>query len=175
MPYDNLLINLKQIKVDALYGKKKHFNAADRKSKYNKYFTCPIIIIEIATGSVLFYIISNDIPDLFKYIAAGAALFAAILSGLQSFLDYPKKVEGHRNVGNRYLALYKESKGIEAAMIDQVLTNDIIFNKLENISKNINEINCDAEPFPANAKDYDKAKKSIEAGDEEYTEKELSI
>ena len=50
---------LKRIKIDSLYGKKKHFNAADRHETYHYRIGIPLIIINILTGSILFYVITD--------------------------------------------------------------------------------------------------------------------
>ena len=114
MPFEEKLMKnikntIKKIKVDALYGKKKHFNAADRKEKYHYWIGVPLVIINILAGSILFYVLTDGVDNWVKYIPLVLALIAALLSGFQTFLNLQKKIEGHRRVGNKYLAIMKKS------------------------------------------------------------------
>ena len=96
MPFEEKLMKnikntIKKIKVDALYGKKKHFNAADRKEKYHYWIGVPLVIINILAGSILFYVLTDGVDNWVKYIPLVLALIAALLSGFQTFLNLQKK------------------------------------------------------------------------------------
>src|ERR1035437_8821686 len=98
---------LKHIKIDCLYGKKKHFNAADRKETYHYWIGIPLTAINILTATVLFFIFTDGANDWVKYIPVLFAFFASFLSGFQTYFNFNKQVEGHRRLGNRFLALLK--------------------------------------------------------------------
>src|SRR5690606_11058539 len=101
----NLTDKLKRIKVDCLYGKKNHFNAGDRHEKSHYRIGIPLIVINVLTGSVLFYVLTDGVTNWIKFVPLFLALVAAILSGFQTYLNLPQKVEGHRRIGNRYLSV----------------------------------------------------------------------
>lgn len=166
---------IKRIKVDALYGKKKHFNAADRKEKYHYWIGIPLLILNIISGSILFYVLTDGIDGWVKFIPLVITLITAILSGFQTFLNHEKKVEGHRRVGNKYLAILKKSKRLESYLNDNVLLNEEIVKRLDNLSEEIDNVNIEAEMFSTNQQDYDNAKKGIQDGEETYTMDELDI
>ena len=46
---EHVIKQLKQIRTDAVLGKKKHYNAADRKRKYDKYVSIGQIVINALT------------------------------------------------------------------------------------------------------------------------------
>ncbi|MBF2091227.1 hypothetical protein FPG87_12370 [Flavobacterium psychrophilum] len=166
---------LKRIKVDALYGKKKHFNAADRNEKNHYGIGIPLIIINVLTGSVLFYALTDSVDNWVKFIPLVLAFIAALLSGFQTYMNYQQKVEGHRRIGNRYLASMKKCDRLQGYFADKSISNDEFIQKMESIALEIDDINQEAESYPTSSADYDQAKKGIESGEENYTESELNI
>jgi hypothetical protein len=172
---NNTTDKLKRIKVDALYGKKKHFNAADRNERNHYRIGIPLVIINILTGSILFYVITDGASNWVKYVPLILALISALLSGFQTYLNLQKKVEGHRRVGNKYLAIMKKCDRLQGYIIDKVVSNDDLVSRIESIAQDIDSINIEAESYPTSNSDYLLAKKGIENGEEEYTEKELNL
>lgn len=172
---NNTTEKLKRIKVDALYGKKKQFNAADRNEKNHYRIGIPLVVINILTGSILIYVITDGASNWVKFVPLFLALISALLSGFQTYLNLQKKVEGHRRVGNKYLAIMKKCDRLQGYMIDKVISNDELISRIENIAQEIDSINVEAESYPTNNSDYELAKKGIENGEEEYTEKELNL
>ncbi len=171
----NLTDKLKRIKVDCLYGKKKHFNAGDRHEKIHYQIGVPLIIINVLTGSVLFYVLTDNVTNWIKFIPLVLALVAALLSGFQTYLNLPQKVEGHRRIGNRYLAVMKKCDRLQGYIADNLLSSEDIINKLEEIAKEADDINQESEAFPTNQKDYAMAQKGIKDGEENYTDSELEL
>jgi hypothetical protein len=172
---NNTTEKLRRIKVDALYGKKKHFNAADRNEKNHYWIGIPLVIINILTGSILFYVITDGATNWIKYVPLFLALISALLSGFQTYLNLQKQVERHRRIGNRYLSIMKKCDRLQGYIADKVITNEGLISEIENIANEIDSINTESEIYPTNNFDYEQAKRGIENGEEEYTEKELSI
>lgn len=172
---NNTTDKLRRIKVDALYGKKKHFNAAERNEKKHYWIGIPLVVINILTGSILFYVITDGATNWVKYVPLVLALISALLSGFQTYLNLQKRVEGHRRVGNKYLAIMKKCDRLQGYIADNVIANDEIISMIENIANEIEAINIEAETYPTSNSDYELARKGIENGEEEYTEKELNL
>lgn len=172
---NNTTEKLKRTKVDALYGKKKHFNASDRNEKNHYRIGIPLVVINILTGSILLYVITDGASNWVKYVPLFLALISALLSGFQTYLNLQKKVEGHRRIGNKYLAIMKKCDRLQGYVIDKVISNDELISRIESIAQEIDSINVEAESYPTNNSDYELAKKGIENGEEEYTEKELNL
>lgn len=166
---------LKRIKIDALYGKKKHFNAADRLQKHHYFLGIPLVIVNIATGSILVYVLTENATNWIKYVPFILAFTASLLGGLQTFFNLPRKVEGHRRIENKYLSIMKRCDRLEAYLDDGIIDNSQLVSDLELIARDIESINMDAEAFPTNKKDYEKTRNGIGIGEESYTKEELEI
>jgi len=171
----NIKSKIKRIKVDSLYGKKKHFNAADRKERQHYWIGIPLIVINVLTGSVLFYVLTDNVTNWVKFAPLVLALIAALLSGFQTFLNLRKKVEGHRRVGNKYLAIMKRCDRLQAYIEDDAIKEKHLIETIEDIAIEIDNVNIEAESFPTNKSDYELAQKGIDSGEETYTEKELEL
>jgi hypothetical protein len=130
------LKKVKELRVDALYGKKKHYNAADRIAKYNFRFSIVSIFINLFLGSILFAYLSNSLPIAMQWAGAFLSLVAAFLSLLQTFCNYPKVVEGHRSIASRYLEIANECSRLEAYVLDGVMDLNELQEKLERLAKN---------------------------------------
>lgn len=166
---------LKRIKVDSLYGKKKHFNAADRHEQVHYKIGIPLIVINVLTGSVLFYVLTDGVTNWIKYVPLVLALIAAILSGFQTYLNLPQKVEGHRRIGNRYLSIMKKCDRLQGYIADNLISDADVIKRLEEIAIEADDVNKEAEAFPTNKNDYALAQKGIKDGEENYTESELNL
>ena len=166
---------IKRIKVDCLYGKKKHFNAADRKENYHYWIGIPLTIITILTTTILFYVLTDGATNWIKFIPLVLAFAASFLSGFQTYFNFNKQVEGHRRIGNKYLAVLKRADRLQGYITDKIISSEELVKQFEILACNVDEINKEAEPFPTSNADYVKAKKGIENGDEEYLGKELEL
>ncbi|VXD15848.1 SLATT domain-containing protein [Marinoscillum sp. 108] len=171
----NTTEKVRRIKVDALYGKKKHFNAADRNQSIHYRIGVPLIVINVITGSILFYALTDGIAGWIKYFPLVLSFVSALLVGFQTYFNFQKKVEGHRRIGNRYLAIMKKCDRLLGYFADNAVSESELIDRLEKIAHEIEEINKEAESLPTSDKDYKLAKAGIEAGEESYTENELNL
>ena len=170
----NTLKQLKRVKVDSMYGKKKHFNAADRKSRNNFVIGVTSIVLNVISGSVLLYVICNDNSSL-NWIPLVLSVALAFISSIQVFLKLEKHVEGHKGIGNRYLEVMKEIDMVISLYNDNHLNDKDFAEKALSLLGKVNQINQDAEAFSTNNKDYKMAQEGIEVGEEAYSENELSL
>lgn len=176
MSLEHTIKQLTKIKVDALYGKKKHFNAADRKEKFNNRVGTIIIALNVFTGSVFcFLIIFDSGAESAKYIGAFISFVGALLIGIRNYFNLCPQIDGHRTIANRYLGLAKKCDFINATILDGILSEKEIIKKVERVYSEIDEINLDANSFPTNKSDYVKSQKGFQDGEELYTEEELNI
>lgn len=172
---ENTINRIKRIKADSVFGKKKHFNAADRKQNLHYWIGIPLILLNIITGTTLFISLTENAQDWVKYIPIVFAFIASILGGLQTYFNFNEKVEGHRRCGNDYLAVMKKCDRLQGFIKDDLISKERILEMIEEIAKEANRINKAAESYPTSDKDYQKAKAGIEEGEEDYTEKELNL
>lgn len=168
------LDEVKKLRVDALYGKKKHFNAADRKRRYHLWTGIPALIINLLLGSYLVGALSSVLPDLCNWVGAAFALIAAALIALQTALNFERTAELHQSIGTRYLSVAKECGRLIAYCKDDKVEASSLREQLENLARRHDEINCDAAKCPTSDADYRKAKQGFKEGEEEYTEGEFN-
>ena len=165
--------SVERLRVDALYGKKKHFNAADRKSRLRLILNIPVIVINVFLSSLLLALFRENSPEYTKIIAAILSLAAAVLSGLSTFLDLAKQVEGHRRVGNRYLSVVKGCERLLAIYRDKLLKPEELVERFEALAATADEINGEAESLHTNDSDYKRAQRGLKSGEEVYLPEEI--
>ena len=173
MANEKTITNLKEMKVNAVIGKKKHFNAANRKLWYFNVTTVSILIINAVVGVLLFAVLITE-ELLLKYISLILAAIGTVLSGVQIKCNFYKISEGHRAIGNRYLSTYRKCKRTEGYIEDGQLKENIP-ETIEEIAEELDNIDTEAQTFPTNEKDYEKSQEGIESGEEDYTDKELNL
>jgi len=163
----NTLVLLEKLRKNSHLGKHKHFAAADRCRQYNIYLGIPVVIINVLLGSLLFANLSEQVPTPMKWIGAFLALIAAVLSGVQTFLNFQKSFEAHRRVANQYLAIARECERLIALFQDNLIQLPDLSKKVEEVNEKYNKTNSEAEAFPTNNLDLQKALKIEKAKAEE--------
>ena len=169
----NTINSLKKLKVDAMYGKKKHFNAADRINKYHDWINYSSLFLNVFTFSALFFLLTDGATNWVKYIPLVLSLVTTFLSFVQIINNWPKTIEGHRRIGNKYLAVMKECDRVLGYWNDNTMKPEEFRIAIEKISQKIDEINQNAESLPIKRSDYELAQKGVESGEEDYTEFEM--
>ncbi len=164
------VVEMQNLRVDAIYGKKKHYNAADRKEKYHKNLGLIQIILNVILGSYLFGAAATTLPNALNWIGAILALISATAAGLQTYYNYERDVELHRAIASRYLAVIKECSRLIAYHKDGVIEAALLREQFENLSSVCDHINADSAKCPASVEDYKKAQEGFKSGEEEYTE-----
>jgi hypothetical protein len=161
---------LKRIRADAIFGKKKHFNAADRKEGYNHRISLLVAITSLFASSSLFYSIIQAKIVYTEYISLVLVLLIMILSWVQIYFNWQKEAYGHRGIANKYLGLAKKCSIVVSQVEDKIIDENALVKEVNSLSLQINEINKDADSHPTSNNDYQMARKGIEDGEELYTE-----
>lgn len=169
---ENTMNTLEQLRVDAMYGKKKHFNAADRINKYHDKTNYLSLFLNLFTFSALFFVMTDGATNWIKYVPLVFSLVATLLGFVQTVKNWPKTIESHRRIGNRYLGVMKECERLLGYWKDKTVTPQEFKESIEALYQKIEEINQTAESFPTSEADYELAKKGIENGQEFYTDTE---
>ncbi len=92
MGEDHTIRAVERLRIDALYGKKKHFNAADRKERYNTCIGVALIVANAIIASNLVYVIVSDIRA-FGAIISLIGFVATVLAVVQAFFNYSRTAE----------------------------------------------------------------------------------
>lgn len=172
---EHVIKQLKQFKVDAIYGKKKHYNAAMRKRNYYKITSTGQIILNAITGTTLLAVVFGDGNKVAEIIALIFTIMATIFSGVQKVQDFENQAQGNSKVGDMYLEISKLINLLLCMDADNALTQAELIKHTDEIRKRIDQANKMASQFPTNDKDYRIAKKGIEEGEECYKAEELEI
>jgi hypothetical protein len=160
---------VQNLRVDALYGKKKHYNAADRKKRYHTRLGVTQVVLNVLLGSYLFGATSIAMPNALNWVVGILALVSATSAALQTFYNFERQAELHRSIGTRYLAVAKECSRIIAYHRDGAIGATALREQLEQLAQTCNQINADSEKCPTSDQDYEKAQQAFASGEEAYT------
>ena len=166
---------LREMVTDATLEKKKHYNAAARKRCYQKAIAVTIIGITLLSGSSFLYLLTNAFSKVLSLVSAILAFFGAFLAFLQLQNNYSSAVEAHIRQGNRFLSLAKDCRLTLALFKDDTYTEDKLVEKTLEYRQHYGRIVEDSESCPTNNRDYKKARKGIEQGEEHYSANDMSI
>jgi hypothetical protein len=168
------ITHIRKIRVDALYGKRKHFNASERKANYNKIFGLFLILASVLTGSTFFALISKHAPVGAEWFGAIVSAFSLFLAAVQTYFQFGGQSTLHNRVANEYRIIAKEATLFLAKYSDQVVTLEEVAAKLDELSVAYNQVCATEQDCPTSKSDYKRAKKNIEE-EETYTKAELTL
>ena len=172
---DNTVKQLKQFRTDALYGKKKHYNAAERKRKYSMLFSVLQIVINAITGSTLLVVVFGDDNKCAEVLALIFSITATIVAGVQKLGDFENQSLGNQKVANAYLRIGKTINLILKLYEDGAYNRKELSEQTQKILADISETNELATQFSTSYKDYERAKQGIKNGEEDYTSEDMKI
>lgn len=170
---NNTISELEKIRIDCVYGKKKHYNARDRYASYHKRLGVTIVGLTAFIGTSVFMSISESGVYTARIITGIITVTVVVLAAFQTFLNYEKRALTHKVTADRYLYLMKRSQRMLAYHKDGNKTIDSLIEEIETISLEIAEIQKD-EP-EVTQKDYQKARDGVENSEEVYTDKEKKV
>ena len=110
--------------------------------------------------------ISIYFPVWMEWVGALLALFAAALSGVQTFFNFQKEYEGNRQIANQYLSIAKECDLLIALHFDSPLEPSQLSKQAEYLSGKYRDVTKQAESFNVADKDYARAKNFQEKKEE---------
>lgn len=172
---ENVIKQLKQFKTDAIYEKKKHYNAADRKRRYYKWISIIQIILNAITGTTLFTVVFGSGNKVAEILALIFTIDTTILASVQKIGDFEKQAEGNAKAADMYLRISKKINLTLCYVKDKALTKQELVKEAEEIRCEISQANEMGSQFPTNKKDYIKAQEGVKNGEEDYTEEELNL
>lgn len=171
MAAENIIAEIKKLRNSATYGKKRHFNASDRKRSWHTRLVYPVLLLNIFLGSTFFLEFKDQLwPQLPSLIA----FMSAILIGTSEFFKFGKDGTEHSAIGNRYLHFIRDCSEALSLHQDNLLKEEEIKRIYQDLNKKLTEIDAAANAFPTNKCDYGNARAGILDGEEEHTKKELS-
>ena len=173
---------LQKLKVDCLYAKSTHFNAARRTEKEANHFKYWLIgasiiaFVSIVMNLGIWEKIQGE-PD---WMEMAANILGTIASGVilytTTFTDYQAKLDRatvHQKTGNSLNLVFKRIRNTEASVKDGLIVGKELKALLDGFSGEYITI-TEAAPI-TKFEDYKQAKKDVRNGNlSDYTEKELN-
>ncbi len=156
----NTISVIEKLRWNSHLGKHSHFYASQKGRHLHILCGIPIVVINLALGSVFFALLGAELPDWSKWAGAILALSAAMLGGVQTFFNFKKSYEGHREIGNEYLAVARECERLIALYFDGILDLAHLSNEIGNLNRQYSTINQRAEEYIVSEAAYKKALKS---------------
>ncbi len=156
----NTISVIEKLRWNSHLGKHSHFYASQKGRHLHILCGIPIVVINLALGSVFFALLGTELPDWSKWLGAVLALSAAMLGGVQTFFNFKKSYEGHREIGNEYLAVARECERLIALYFDEILDLAHLSNEIGNLNRQYSAINQRAEEYIVSEAAYKKALKS---------------
>jgi hypothetical protein len=166
----NILKELEKVRIDCMYGKKKHYNARDRYTSYHRRMGMIVIGLTAFMGTSVFYSLSDSKLLLARVITCTLVVAIAVLTAIQTFLNFGKRALSHKVIADRYLWLMKESQRIIAYYKDGNKKVEELQKEIERLCQEVKNIQKD-EPEVSQI-DYQKARQGIRNGEEIYTDAE---
>ena len=168
------ITHIKKIRVDALYGKRKHFNASERKGNYNRWFGLALILASVLTGSTFFALVSKHAPEGAEWFGAVVSAFSLALAAMQTYFQFGGQSTLHARVANEYRMIAKEATLSLAKYRDNLMNLDEMGAKVDELTALYNQVCASEQDCPTSSGDYKKAKKNIES-EENYSQAELEL
>lgn len=151
---------LDQLVHDSRIGKNKHFTAAERAKWSHYWLGVPAVIINVALGSV--FVSSVLAPETQRWAFPLLAFIAASLGTIQTLFNFAKASEGHRSIGNRYLAIARKALLVRSTYLDGIVTADELCSATRSLLEEYSRTNSEAESFPTLERDYRRALEKVE-------------
>lgn len=172
---EHVIKQLRQIRTDAVLGKKKHYNAAKRKRNYYKITSISQIVINAITGASLIPVVFGQGNKVTEISALILTIIATIIASVQKSQDFEKQAQGNSRVADMYLEIAKRVSLTLCIIADGVLSDEDISMRAEELLKNTDGVNKLGSQFTTNDKDFQKAREGIKNGEENYTEEDLEL
>lgn len=164
---EKIIDEAKRIEEDSLYSSKGHLIAANFWRKCHLWLGIPSsILAAIAGGFAL---------AKFESLAVLAGILAIIVTALttiSTFLNPNEKANCHLNSGNQFNELKNKSRIFYEIEPSLQSSDEELAAKLDELARRRDDLNMSSPQIPRQA--YDKAKKSIEKGEADYTVDKMS-
>ena len=138
---DSIVKQLKQFKADAIYEKKKHYNAAERKRRYYRILSFIQIFLNAITGTTLLTVVFGKGSKMAEIIALILTIIATILASIQKICDYEKQAQGNAKAADMYLRISKKISLTLNFIKDKLLSEQDVMKRAEEIQSEMSQAN----------------------------------
>lgn len=138
--------------------KRAHFIAAQRTRNYHRLTGLFIIVLNVLIGST---ILKSFMPDKSDIIIGIFSALAAMLAGIQTFMNFQKETDAHLRAGDAYGRINRELELLIAEYKDADENHDDILNRFKSVHNKYLKANEDNQIFIPTDKDLKKAKRDL--------------
>lgn len=117
----------------------------------------------------------RDLPAAATWFGGLAGVVGGVMSTLQLFFGYEKQVELHRSLADDFVAIERRCTSTLAAFADGAIDAEAVYEAGTELSGEYNDLLRVGAAAPTSRKDDELARTGIRDGEEEYTERELSM
>jgi hypothetical protein len=150
--------------VDSLYTGRGHQQAGARYYNLNNHIGVPAAVISaLSSSGAALTAIFGATPA----ITAALAILATIFTSLRAFLRTDKLSEEHALKGRRYINLRNDIRIFREVTMNSRATAQDLLKQIDGFRKRSTDLS-EIPPLHIPRKDYEAAKKSIQAGESSY-------
>lgn len=169
----NTIEELNKLRIDCMYGKKKHYEARGRYAGYHTKMGIFIVILTAIMGTSVYCSLSKSEILITQIIVGIFTVSIAVLTALQTYLNFEKRTLRHKVTADRYLWLMKKAQRLYSYYKDGSRTVDEVQKELDRMYQEVKDIQKD-EPDTSQG-DYQKARDGVENDEEVYSEKDKQL
>lgn len=147
-----------RIRYDTSVCKFAHFQASRTTERRHLMIGIPVVVINVAIGSALLKSIGTYSETLLPVLS----LSAALLAGLQTYLNFQKRVSSHLEVANMYSDIGREGAIIKGKLLDEVMKPAEAWEKLTLLNDKYSAVNKRTEDCPLTDKQLSNSRKKME-------------
>lgn len=159
----------KRLYIDATYSSRGHFQEAHGWARWAFLLGLPLAILTglSAAGAAATALFTDQ-----RFITAGLALAAAVLTSVRGFMRPEESAEAHGVKAARYIGIRNDASFFLAMDLRSNLSGDELTLRLRALRRAYNDLTLVA-PHLIAAKHYETARKAIERGDAGYENESL--
>lgn len=169
---DNLVKEARRVEEDVLNSSKGHYAAAERWRNVHLRAGVPTAVLTAIAGLMIVggpaALGGISLNAIFGLVAIAGAISTAVMT----FLGPDKRSMDHQSAADRYNSLRGRARRLREIDAHSSFTDEDLSSRLEALVQDRDELNKTSPLIPNSA--YEKAKRSIEAGEATYGETESS-
>jgi hypothetical protein len=148
-------------RLDAVYLGTGHYKAAERLQRRARRLGVPSTALSAVIGTAIFASLTKDPALGWRIVTGLAAVLAAVLAALHTFLGYSGLSETHRNAGHSYASLRRRLDGVLLDLRDGgSISADHVIASLDDARRRLDELGRASPIIPDS--DYDRGRREIE-------------
>ena len=157
---DDIYAVMQKLFDDSQAVRSAHFIASQRKDRKAKIFGVIVIVLNVLIGSGLIEE-AIKVPATVTTVIKLLSFLAAAFAGIQTFFNFQKEVECHRNSGGVYSSINRRLGLVMAEYQEQPANRPALIAEFKKLNDEFLKANEDSEACIPTDADFDKARAGI--------------